>query len=133
MQDTPLYIASGLLSYNDTRTMDLVMSNTQPFSSQVHYKELHLTREELDMLSVDQQSGIDFLVLARSVRFVGIGSSTFSWFVREFRGMQGAHEHTSLFVSLPAVPTDYLFEKGARLPKIDRIFRSATLYSEPTV
>ncbi len=52
---------------------------------------------------------MDFLVLARSAQFVGFGSSTFSFFLREFRALSGTPRSASLLVDASAIGTDPLF------------------------
>ena len=39
-------------------------------------------------LNREQKALLDFLVLARSERFAGFGSSTFSFYLREYRALQ---------------------------------------------
>src|SRR5512147_831756 len=77
-----LYIASGLLSYNASKEMTDMLKFLQPHSQSVQYKELYLPPEMLHSLNPEQQALVDFLVLANSDNFVGLGSSTFSVYLR---------------------------------------------------
>lgn len=77
-----LYIASGLLSYNASKEMTDMLKFLQPHSQTVQYKELYLPPEMLHSLNPEQQALVDFLVLANSDNFVGLGSSTFSVYLR---------------------------------------------------
>lgn len=77
-----LYIASGLLSYNASKEMTDMLKFLQPHSRTVQYKELYLPPEMLHSLNPEQQALVDFLVLANSDNFVGLGSSTFSVYLR---------------------------------------------------
>jgi len=79
---TDLYIASGLLSYNAGAEMSNMLDFLRPYSRSVQYKELYLPRELLHSVNPEQQALIDFLVLANADAFVGLGSSTFSVYLR---------------------------------------------------
>lgn len=48
----------------------------------VQYKELYLPHDMLHHLNPEQEALVDFLVLANSDNFVGLGSSTFSVYLR---------------------------------------------------
>ncbi len=43
----PLYVATGLLSYNDSAAMDIVRLRLQPFAAKLLHKELYLSRVRL--------------------------------------------------------------------------------------
>ncbi len=60
-------------------------------------------------LSSEQKALVDFLVLARGARFVGFGSSTFSYFLREFRVLAGTPRSASLLANASAIGTDPIF------------------------
>lgn len=77
-----LYIASGLLSYNASKEMTDMLKFLEPHSRTVQYKEMYLPPEMLHTLNPEQQALVDFLVLANSDNFVGLGSSTFSVYLR---------------------------------------------------
>lgn len=125
LQSTPVYLASGLLSYNDTGAMAHELSKLEPYASEVFYKELFLTPEELGSLSADQESAVDYLVLTNSERFVGLNGSTFSWWVREYRKLLGHDARTSLLVATPHLDTNRLFSRAAGLPTHTRPFLPA--------
>lgn len=109
--------------------MQDLMGKVAPFASQIYYKELFLTDDELASLSADQRSIVDYLVLLTCERFVGLNSSTFSWWVREYRKLLGYDQHTSLFVPTPNIGTDLLFQGAAGLPFSKRFFKSAAMGS----
>jgi hypothetical protein len=48
----------------------------------VQYKEMYLPADMLSSLNPEQEALVDFLVLANSDNFVGLGSSTFSVYLR---------------------------------------------------
>ena len=48
----------------------------------VQYKEMYLPAGMLNSLNPEQEALVDFLVLANSDNFVGLGSSTFSVYLR---------------------------------------------------
>lgn len=125
LQKVPVYLASGILSYNDTAAMQDLTQKLTPFASTIYYKELFLTDVELASMSADQRSVVDYLVLLTCERFVGINTSTYSWWVREYRKLMGYDTRTSLFVATPHVGTDLLFSSAAGLPSHKRIFKSA--------
>eukprot|EP00879_Flechtneria_rotunda_P013450 GHRR01014043.1.p1 GENE.GHRR01014043.1~~GHRR01014043.1.p1 ORF type:complete len:592 (+),score=161.63 GHRR01014043.1:229-2004(+) len=77
-----LYIASGLLSYNASKEMTDMMHFLEPHSRSAQYKELYLPPDMLHKLNPEQEALVDFLVLANSDNFVGLGSSTFSVYLR---------------------------------------------------
>lgn len=92
-----LYIASGLLSYNASKEMTDMLKFLQPHSQTVQYKELYLPPEMLHSLNPEQQALVDFLVLANSDNFVGLGSSTFSVYLRCVDiGDAWIHKHSML-------------------------------------
>eukprot|EP00775_Hariotina_reticulata_P011827 gene11827-11971_t len=77
-----LYIASGLLSYNASKEMTDMLKFLEPHSRSVQYKEKFIPIETLHALNPEQEALVDFLVLANSDNFVGLGSSTFSVYLR---------------------------------------------------
>ena len=54
----------------------------KPHARHVRYKEQYLPPEMLAGLNPEQQALVDFLVLANADNFVGLGSSTFSVYLR---------------------------------------------------
>ncbi len=110
----PVYVAAGVLSYNDTALMREATRKMAPFAKAVVYKELYLSPEELQGLHPEQLALLDFLVLAECKAFVGAGFSSFSVFIREYRALNGlAPRDTSLLVSGAAVGSDPLFARAA--------------------
>lgn len=77
-----LYIASGLLSYDASEEMQNMLKFLRPHSKTVQYKELYLPPTMLKGLNPEQEALVDFLVLSNSDNFVGLGSSTFSVYLR---------------------------------------------------
>jgi len=65
-----------------------VSSSISKPSNQTHhhrskqYKELYLPPEKIKGLNPEQEALVDFLVLSNSDSFVGLGSSTFSVYLR---------------------------------------------------
>lgn len=82
---TPVYMAAGILSYDDQEQMQEATSKLAPYSRAVIFKEKYLTRSDLQGLHPEQMALIDFLVLCQSRHFVGISVSTFSTYIREYR------------------------------------------------
>ena len=78
-------------------------------ASSIHYKEQHLTSADLAALNSEQKAAVDFLVLQRSRGFVGLGSSTFSFYLREHRALEGIPRNSSVLVDASKIGTDDLF------------------------
>jgi hypothetical protein len=80
------------------------------------YKEMYLSKQETAGLHSEQLALIDFLVLVQSRAFVGIGTRSYSMFLREYRHVMGvAGRDTAHLVSGAAVGTDALFDSSANL------------------
>lgn len=107
-----LYVASGLLSYGATGRMKDMLDFLKPYSKSVQYKELYLPAHILAGLNTEQIALIDFLVLLNCCKFVGIGSSTFSTYLRDYRVLLGHSRSTNVFVNTSAIGTDALFENS---------------------
>lgn len=60
-------------------------------------------------LSSEQKALVDFIVLAGGQGFVGFGSSTFSFYLREYRALKGISRASSVLVDASAIGTDTLF------------------------
>ena len=60
-------------------------------------------------LSSEQKALLDFLVLARGQRLVGISSSTFSYFLREYRTLGGLPRSASVLADASAIGTNPMF------------------------
>jgi hypothetical protein len=108
---TPLYVASGLLTYGASAEMDKVAAEIKKegLASSIHYKEQHLTSADLAALNSEQKAAVDFLVLQRSRGFVGLGSSTFSFYLREHRALEGIPRNSTVLVDSSKIGTDDLF------------------------
>jgi hypothetical protein len=61
-------------------------------------------------LSSEQKALVDFIVLSAGEGFVGFGSSTFSFYIREYRALQGIPRSSSILVDASAIGTDLLFQ-----------------------
>jgi len=66
-------------------------------------------------LASEQKALVDFLVLAQGARYVGFGSSTFSFFLREYRVLQGLSRSSSVLVDASIIGTDALFNTAATI------------------
>ena len=67
-----------------------------------------LPHQQLAELNSEQKALLDFIVLAKSRLFVGFGSSTFSFYVREYRSLMGMSRTTSALVDASIIGTDAL-------------------------
>jgi hypothetical protein len=93
-----LYAASGLLSYNDTsslQTYTKVLHN-DGVCSKVVVKEDYLAANEVEGLHSEQKAMVDLLVLAHADKFVGTKRSAFSYMARELRQLDGHSPSTSI-------------------------------------
>jgi hypothetical protein len=109
-------VASGLLTYQGGALWQEAARLLAPYAQRLLHKELYLTKLELQGLHLEQQALLDFLVLARCRAFVGIGTSTFSVFVREYRHVMGIAPRASAnLVSGARIGTDALFARSAVL------------------
>uniref|UniRef100_A0A383W2H7 O-fucosyltransferase family protein n=1 Tax=Tetradesmus obliquus TaxID=3088 RepID=A0A383W2H7_TETOB len=114
-----LYIASGLLSYNASQEMKDMLTFLEPHSRSVQYKEMYLPAGMLNSLNPEQEALVDFLVLANSDNFVGLGSSTFSVYLREYRVLLGHARLADVFVDTSRIGTDALFERCTHFAPLD--------------
>lgn len=64
-------------------------------------------------LNTEQQALLDFLILARGNLFVGLGSSTFSYYIAQYRHLFGHSIDSSLLVAASRVGTDGMFASSA--------------------
>lgn len=64
-------------------------------------------------LHSEQIALLDFLVLAAGRQYVGFGASTFSFFLREYRLLQGFPRDTTTLVNASVITTDPLFYSAA--------------------
>lgn len=79
------------------------------WASAVVYKELYLAKEDQDGLSSEQKALVDFVVLTRAKTVVGLGSSTFSYYLREYRALNGFTKADTVLADASAIGTDDLF------------------------
>lgn len=112
--NVPMYVASGLLTYgaNDDMNRIIGMLKAGGLCSDVLYKELYIPQAEIDELNSEQKALLDFLVLAKGKYFVGFGSSTFSFYLREHRVLQGMQRSSSVLVDASVIGTDPLFNSA---------------------
>ena len=80
--DRDVYMASGLFSYADPEDLTWLNNTLGHMARRLIYKELFVPPIDLIGLNTEQLALVDFLVLAKSEIFVGIGSSTFSVYLR---------------------------------------------------
>lgn len=64
-------------------------------------------------LASEQKALLDFLVLAHGSLFVGFGSSTFSFYLQQYRVLQGLSKDSSRLVNSSVITTDPLFNAAA--------------------
>lgn len=114
---TPLYVASGLLTYGASRQLASVVAELRRLglAARVLYKEALVPDAALAPLNSEQKAAVDFLVLARATAFVGMGSSTFSFYLREHRALAGVPRATTTLVDASKIGTDALFEAAGRV------------------
>lgn len=90
LQKQALYVASGLLSYDDQALWEAYKKDLlAQTATTILHKEMYLTPTMLEALDTEQKAVVDFLVLARSNLFVGFALSTFSLMLREYRQLNG--------------------------------------------
>ncbi|KAL4423751.1 hypothetical protein ABPG75_001052 [Micractinium tetrahymenae] len=96
----PVYVASGLLTYNSTEQWHQLVDKMRALglAAEVLHKEKLLRAEELQGLHMEQVAVLDFLVLARAQRVVGLAASTFSTYLREYRALHGIPKATARLV-----------------------------------
>ncbi|RMZ53967.1 hypothetical protein APUTEX25_002544 [Auxenochlorella protothecoides] len=112
---TPLYVATGLLTYGASKEWAYAQRVllSKGLASRVVIKNQFVPAFELAELNTEQQALLDFLILARAVRFVGFGSSTFSYYLTQHRRMRGHAQEASLLVDAARIGTDAMFEAAA--------------------
>lgn len=117
---TRIYVASGMLTYGASVEMDRTKNYLMHTGvcSRVHHKEQIIPQKELEGLNSEQKALLDFLVLAQGQRFAGFGSSTFSFYLREFRALHGTPRSTSALVDAAVIGTDKLFLECGTVVKL---------------
>ena len=63
-------------------------------------------------LNSEQKALLDFIVLSRGKAFVGFGSSTFSFYLREHRALSSIPRSSSVLVDASVIGTDPLFNSA---------------------
>lgn len=63
-------------------------------------------------MNSEQKALLDFLVLSNGKYFVGFGSSTFSFYLREYRALQSIPRSSSVLVDASVIGTDSLFNSA---------------------
>ena len=66
-------------------------------------------------LNSEQKALLDFIVLSGGDSFVGFGSSTFSFYLQEYRTLRGVHKAKSVLVDSSMIGTDGLFSEAGRI------------------
>ena len=115
-QSSPVYIATGLLTYAaGHETLGRLTDNltAEGLCDRITYKEQFLDAAELDALHSEQKALLDLLVLAKARTFVGFEPSTFSFFLSQYRVLQGLDPSRSVLVEGKIIGTNPLFEAAA--------------------
>mmetsp|Transcript_19298 Transcript_19298/g.58284 ORF Transcript_19298/g.58284 Transcript_19298/m.58284 type:complete len:576 (+) Transcript_19298:406-2133(+) len=81
----PLFVASGIFAKMTNTNRQHLKELQKQFASHIFDKTVFLGKRELKALHSEQRAAIDFLILVHSRAFVGIGTSTFSVFVDQYR------------------------------------------------
>lgn len=96
----PMYIACGIFE-----TQPLFAQHWRHSYASINmHKEQLLEAAELSALHSEQRAAVDFLVLVRAQRFVGVQISSFSFFAVEYRKMHGIAPERNLLIQLKDVP-----------------------------
>ncbi|KDD71689.1 hypothetical protein H632_c4559p0, partial [Helicosporidium sp. ATCC 50920] len=111
--DAPLYVATGLLSYGAGAEWEDARRRLAPYASKLVHKEQVVPEYELRGLNPEQLALLDFLILAHAGGFVGFGSSTFSFYLAEYRHLMGAPAESSFLINATRIGTDGLFAAAA--------------------
>jgi hypothetical protein len=78
-------------------------------ASHIVYKEMYLSPEDLAGVRNEQSGLVDMLVMRQATKLVGIGVSTFSFFLYELRLMDGRHPADTELLMASYIGTDELF------------------------
>ena len=71
-------------------------------------------------LNSEQLALLDFLILARADKFVGFAPSTFSFYLKEHRMLNGIPPSQSVLVNASRIGTDELFARSALVARRTR-------------
>ena len=82
------------------------------FASHFVYKEKYLNETDLRICN-EQSALVDFLVMQESSQFVGVGISTFSFYLAEARLLRGLDPIQNELIMMPLVGSDELFFRTA--------------------
>jgi len=109
---TPLYVASGLFSYEDETSWEMAQGliKGRGLASYVLCKERFVPNWELKTLHPEQLALVDLLILRRATAFVGFISSTFSHYIKEYRALHGVGRHSTALVNSTRFKTIKLFD-----------------------
>jgi hypothetical protein len=100
----------GILQYPHSRACSVQRrAYAVQLASKVVHKEMYLSPEELASVSNEQSGLIDFLVLRRATKAVGISVSTFSFYLQELRLMDGLRPEDTVLMDAYNIGTDELF------------------------
>jgi hypothetical protein len=80
-----------------------------------HTSTYHSIGRVVAALNSEQKALLDFLVLSRGKSFVGFGSSTFSFYLREYRVLNGLPRSSSVLVDASVIGTDPLFNSAGTI------------------
>lgn len=98
---TLLYIASGIFEDNDRLVQTKVLNKVKPFCTQaVYHNKWKSTNKVLQDFNPEQAALVDFLVLAKSERFLGT-SSSMSMFLMNYRQLHYS-DQIQTFVKPPS-------------------------------
>ncbi|KAL4427809.1 hypothetical protein ABPG75_001898 [Micractinium tetrahymenae] len=106
----PVYVASGLLTYNDTQGLQSLSKYmlSSGVASRVVVKEQLLPPADLEGLHSEQRALLDLLVLARAQRFVGHRVSTFSHYTTQYQLLRNGDSSRAALLNHPG--TDFWHE-----------------------
>ena len=95
-QQVPLFVASGIFTARPEYQLRVVQTLI-PFGSCILHKEDLVDKQELDYLNSEQLAVIDFMLMRRTAKFVGVFDSSFSKLVARFRETDGHESSTNTF------------------------------------
>ena len=82
-------------------------------ANKVVHKEMYLDVKELANLGKEQSGLVDFLVLRQSAHMVGLSVSTFSFYLRELRLLDGHAQEDTVLLDAYIIGTEQMFYKSA--------------------
>lgn len=93
---TPLYVASGFFKAQPVHQAH-VLKTLAPFGKQIVSKENCMSVQQLHSFNSEQLAAIDFMVMRKTTKFVGVLDSSFSKLVARFRETDGHASETNIF------------------------------------